>query len=204
MITKYGESLRERLCEIHTESENRSAAMDAMEQESRELLGPSVWRPLEDAKWSNSRNREEAMMPLRAVYNDLSTWPRQRLKSAVETISILTISRIFGEINSLPEEIRNQCRKATDTMAALAAVQEATTASLRGEIGQGKWDLHEAASQASFAVADSGWGGIGAAWSLLELAGTAAKVALFLEKTGASPDDVLRKVCQIWVEAAKT
>jgi hypothetical protein len=204
MIAKYGESVREQLWKIYAESETQAAAVDAMEQESRELLGPSVWRPLEDATWSSSQARENAMLPFRAIYNDLSTWPQRRLKCAVETIAILTVSRIFAEIKPLPEEIRDKCRKVTDTMAALEAAQEVSTVSLSGGIGQGKWELREAASQASFAAAEAGWGAIRAAWTLLELARTAAKAAVAAKILGASSDDVLRKACQIWIEAAKS
>jgi hypothetical protein len=204
MITKYGESVREHLGKIYVEAETRAAAVDAMEQESRELLGPAVWRPLEDAKWSCNRAREEAMLPFRSIYNDLSTWPQQRLKGAVETIAILTIRRIFAEMKPLPEKIRNQCRNVSDVTAALEAAQEASAVSLSGEIGQGKWELREAASQASSAAAEAGWGAIRAAWTLLELASTAAKAAVAAKILGASSDDVLRKACQIWIEAAKT
>jgi hypothetical protein len=204
MITKYGESVRERLREIYAEAETRTAAINAMEQESRELLGPSVWRSLEDAKWSSNRVREDAMLPLRFVYSDLSKWPQHRLKRAVETIAILTISRIFAEMKPLPEKIRNQCRNATDVTAALAAAQEVWTVSLNEGIGQGKWELREAASQASFAAAEAGWGPIKAAWALLELASTAAKVAVAAQILGGSSDDVLHEACQIWIEAAKT
>ncbi|SRR5439155_10980345 len=205
MVLKYGESVRENLSNIYSEAKTRASAVGVMEQESCGSLGPSVWRSLEDAAWSSHAVREHSMLPLRIAYNDLSTWHPQRLKNAVETIAILTVRRIFAEMKPLPEKIRNQCRNVTTQRQALEAASEIELSARESK--EAHWRTRDtiarAADQMSWAAAEAGWGAIRAAWALAELASAGAKAADAASKWGADLDDVLRKVCQIWIEAAE-
>ena len=136
MALNYGESVRENLSSIYSEAETRAAAVDAMEQESRELLGPSVWRSLENAAWSSDAVREDAMLPLRIAYNDLSNWHARQLKSVVEAITVLTVNRIFAEMKPLPEKIRSKFQDVTTPMQASEVADEATSAALAEELAE--------------------------------------------------------------------
>jgi hypothetical protein len=54
-------------------------------------LGPSVWKPLENAAWSSDAVREDMMLPLKIAYSDLSTWHPKRL--GVTATGVLTWRR---------------------------------------------------------------------------------------------------------------
>jgi len=210
MVLKHGESVRENLSSIYSEAETRAAAVDAMEQESRELLGPSVWKPLENAAWSSDAVREHEMLPLRVAYNDLSTWHPERLKFVVEGIAVLSVNVILAEMKPLPEKIRDQCRNVTTQPQAVKAADEVESVLL--SLGSNDpatshevfWATRAAANQMSWATVEASWGAIRAAWTLSELASAAAKAADVASKWGADPDDILHKVCHIWIEAART
>jgi hypothetical protein len=210
MVAKYGDSIREKLRDIRRESEIQAAAVDAMEQESRDALGPSNWRPLEEAAWSNNQRGEDELLSLMTAFKDVHKWSSQRLKHAVETVTVLTVNRIFGEMLPFPEAIREQCRNVTTTSQALEAAQEASTAALEAarpplkdvSTAERAFKLHGAAKQMSWAASEAGWGAIRAAWTFAELAGAAAKASEAASACGGNPDDILCNVCQIWIEAA--
>jgi hypothetical protein len=207
MVLKYGESIRENLSSIYSEAESQATAVHAMEQRSRESLGSSVWKPLEDAAWSSEALREDVMLLLRIAYHDFDTWHPKRLESAVETVSILTVRRILAEIEWLPEEFREECRDAVTQHQAFEAANKAASAwfSVRKESAlptESGWDLEDALKQIAWAAAGAGWGAMRAAGTLKEFASAAAKLADAASGSGADPDDVLRKACQIWILAA--
>lgn len=163
MALKCGEPVRENLSSIYSEAETRAAAVDAMEQESRELLGPSVWRSLENAAWSSDAVREDAMLPLRIAYNDLSNWRPERLKFVVDGIAVLSVNVILSEMKPLPEKIRNQCRNVTTQPQAVKAADEVESVLL--SLGPNDpatsreifWATRAAASQMSWAVVEASW-----------------------------------------------
>src|SRR5262249_2136120 len=121
MVRKYGAPVQERLSKIYSEAEIQAAAADAMQEESRQLLGPPVWRPLEDAAWLSNAVKKDAMLELEMAYNDLKTWNPMRLRLAVEAIAIYTVKEILGAIEQLPKQVRNQCRNVSNTKEALDA-----------------------------------------------------------------------------------
>jgi hypothetical protein len=203
MMAKYGDSIEDRLSSIYSESEVQAAAVVAMEQESRRLLGASVWEQLEDANWSSNQRKEAGLLPLRRAYKGVKEWSSQELKRAVETITVLMVSRIFGEMVPLPEGIRKQCRSVASTIQALEAAQEASTGKLDDVTsGVAAMEICRAALELSGAAADAGWGAIRAAWTFGELANAGAMVARAAKSWGGDPDEILCSVCQIWVEAA--
>jgi hypothetical protein len=204
MVRRYGESVQEKLSEIYTKAKIQAAAADAMQEESRQLLGPSVWRPLEDAAWSSESVRGDAMLPLRNTYADLRTWDAERLRFAVEGIAVLYVNVIVAEM-PLPEEIRTQCGDAMNQPQALEAAQAATSAAYEAarEPHTGALETARVADQMGWAVAEASWGPMRAAWTLTELASGAAKAAEAARKRGADSDDVLRQACRIWVTAAE-
>jgi hypothetical protein len=171
MITKYGESVREKLSTIYSEAKTQAVAVDAMQRAEREMLGPSIWRPLEDAAWSCNRVRENPMLPVRAAYNDLIMWDAWRLKHAVETIDIRMVNRIFAEMEPLPEEVRNQCRSVVAERQVLEAAYTVESAAFEarkppGKPGHSFWlKIEEAATEMSFAAIEASGGAIKAARS---------------------------------------
>jgi hypothetical protein len=206
MVLKYGASIREKLSNIYSEAKIQAAAADAMQEESRQLLGPSVWRPLEDAAWSSASVREEAMLPLRNAYNDSKTWNPERLRLAVEAIATFTVKEILGATEQLPTEVRDRCRNVNNTKEALDAANAAQSAVFEciksAAPGHPFWDIERVADQMSWAAMDAAWGPMRAAWALHESAEAAAKAADVVKKCGADPDDVLRQACGIWIAAA--
>jgi hypothetical protein len=207
MVRKYGESIRERLSKIYSEAEIQAAAADAMQEESRQLLGPSVWRPLEDAAWVSNTVKKDAMLELETAYNDLKTWNPMRLRLTVEAIAIYTVKEILGAIEQLPKQVRDQCLNVNNTNEALAAAHAAQSAAYNciGSAAPGHpfLEIARVAGQMSYAAMEAAWGAIKAAWALHESALAAAKTADVAKKCGADPDDVLRQACGIWITAAK-
>jgi hypothetical protein len=206
MVLKYGESVQERLSKIYTEATIQAAAVDAMQEESLQLLGPSVWRPLEDAAWSSESVREDSMSPLRNAYADLRTWNAERLRFAVEGIAILTVE-MLADVKPLPQEVRDQCRNLNTTMQALETANNAVSATFEciksAAPGHPFWDIERIADQMGTAAMEAGWGAIRAAWALEESATAAAKMAGAASKWGANPDHVLRQACRIWITLAE-
>jgi hypothetical protein len=207
MVSKYGESIRERLTKIYTEAKIQAAAVDAMQEESRQLLGPSVWKALEDAAWSSNAVKDEAMLALKTAYSDLKAWDAQRLRLAVEGIAIFTVKEILGAIEQLPKQVRDQCRSANNTKEALDATfaaQSATFECMKSAApGHPFWEIERVADQMGNAAMEASGGAIKAAWALHESALAAAKAADAAKKCGAEPDDVLRRACRIWIAAAE-
>ena len=207
MVRRYGASVEERLSKIYREAEIQAAAADAMQEESRQLLGPSVWRPLEDAAWLSNAVKEDAMLALEMAYNDLKTWNAKRLRLAVEAIATFTVKEILGAIEQLPKEVRDQCRNVNNTKEALDAAnaaQSATYECIRSAApGHPFWEIERVADQMGYAAMEAAWGAMKAAWALQESAMAAAKAAEVAKKCGADPDDVLRQACGIWITAAE-
>ena len=206
MVLKYGESIREKLSGIYGEAEKQAVAVDAMEQDSHESLGPSVWKPLEDAAWSSDAVRENEMLPLRIAYSDLSTWHRKQLKFAVEAIAIFSVREILASIERLPKEVRDQCRSVNTTKQALEAANKAVSAAYEcwheAHPGESWHRIVKVADQMGYAAMEAAWGAMRAASALEESASAVAKAADAASTWGANPDEVLRQACAIWIEAA--
>jgi hypothetical protein len=175
-------------------------------------LGPSVWKPLENAAWSSDAVREDMMLPLKIAYSDLSTWHPKRLGVTATGVAVLTVTRILAEM-PLPEKIRNQCRNAMTQPLAFEAASEATLAALEPktakEIGEedpgarrSRHAIEEAADQMSMAAMWAAGGAPLPGLTLEESAKAAAKAADAAITWGANPDDVLREACRIWVTMA--
>ena len=172
------------------------------------------YEPINNACWSSVEVRTETMLPLVAAFKNWREWDQQRIKQAVEQIAILTIKRIIAEIDYLPEKTRNLCRNVFDTTTALKAAQAAADIGVieecarmklgeAGAIREGKWAAYDAAWEASWSAAESAWGVKRveeATSSAAKAAASAARVAL-AEK--ASPDNILRAACQLWIEAVR-
>lgn len=207
MVRKYGAPVQERLSKIYSEAEIQAAAADAMQEESRQLLGPPVWRPLEDAAWLSNAVKKDAMLELEMAYNDLKTWNPMRLRLAVEAIAIYTVKEILGAIEQLPKQVRNQCRNVSNTKEALDAANAAQSAAFEcirsAAPGHPFWEIERVADQMGYAAMEAAWGPMKAAWALQESAMAAAKAAEVAKKCGADPDDVLRRACRIWIAAAE-
>jgi hypothetical protein len=172
------------------------------------------YEPINDACWSSVEVRNEAMSPLVAVLKDWQDWDQSHIKRTVEQIAIQTVKQIIAEMNYLPEKTRNQCRNVFNTTTALEAAQAAWNIEViedcaRMKLGEAsaireaKWATYEAARDASWAAAEAGGGAkkaIEATSSAATAAASAARAAM-AEKT--SPDNILRIVCQLWIEAAR-
>jgi membrane protein involved in colicin uptake len=171
------------------------------------------YEPINNACWSSEEVKTETMLPLVAAFKDWRRWDQQRIKQTVEQIAILTVKRIIAEIDYLPEKTRNQCRNVFDTTTALEAAQAASDRGViencarmkRGEAGairEAKWAAYDATWEASWSAAEAAWGVKRveeATSSAAKAAANAARVAM-AEK--ASPDNILRAACQLWIEAA--
>ena len=149
----------------------------------------------------------DEMLALKVAYNNLKTWNPKRLGPAVEGIAIFTVKEIFGAIEQLPKQVRDQCRNVNNTKEALDAAYAAVEATFEcmksAAPGHPFWEIERAANQMSDAAMEAAGGPIKAAWALHESALAAAKAADVARKCGADPDDVLRRACRIWIAAAK-
>lgn len=156
--------------------------------------------------------KAHAMLPLVAAFKDWRQWNQSHVKRTVEQIAIQTVKLVIAEMDYLPEETRNQCRKVFNTTTALEAAQAAWDIGViedcaRSKLGEAsaireaKWATYEATKIASWAAAEAGAGakGVGATWSAATAAAYAAKAAM---AERANPDLVLATACQLWIEAA--
>jgi hypothetical protein len=153
------------------------------------------------------------MLPLVAAFKDWRQWNQSHVKRTVEQIAIQTVKLIIAEMDYLPEEARNECRKVFNTTTALEAAQAACDIGViedcgrsklgeAGAIREAKWATYEATKIASWAASEAGWGAKrveAATWSAARAAAYAAKAAM-AEK--ANPDHVLSTACQLWIKAA--
>jgi hypothetical protein len=171
------------------------------------------YSPLNDACWSSAEVKTETMLPLITAFKHWREWEQSHVKRTVEQIAIKTVKLIIAELDYLPEQARNQCRKVYNTATALEAAQAAwdieaidNIAQMKfgesGAIREAKWPTLDATKEASWAAAEAGWGAKraeAATSSAARAAAYAAKAAM-AEKT--TPDNVLRAACQLWIEAA--
>ena len=153
------------------------------------------------------------MLPLIVVFKDWREWDQSRVKWTVEQIAILTVKRIIAEMDWLPEKTRNQCRNVFNTTTALEAAQAGWDRGViedcaRMKLGEpsairvAKSAAYDAAGEASWSAAEAAWGAqrVGEATSSAAKAAANAARAAMAEK--ASPDNILRAACQLWIEAA--
>jgi hypothetical protein len=167
-----------------------------------------VYGAIMDACWTSNTARQEAILPLIAAYRDCAAWPQDRLKKTVQTIAMLTVNRIIAEIN-YPEELRNECRNATDLTAALKAAQEVASVPFLSESQRafaGNYRAYlaaqNAADRAGWSAAEAAWGTKRATQVAHEAASAAAHAADASALSNRNPDDVLRTACQLWLDAS--
>ena len=69
-------------------------------------LGMPDLRPLNDARWSSSEVRTQALLPLIAALSDWAQWSSTRQQQWAKIVSINTVKRVISELPYFPDNIR--------------------------------------------------------------------------------------------------
>ena len=167
-------------------------------------------RPLNDARWSSDQARTEALLPVLLALWDWHAWDSARRVRWARRVAILTVQRIVSELPTLPDDIRDRCRRA-------ATMKEARIAAADADANADAYAATNAAAYAADAYAATN-AGVYAAYAAAYAANAGAyadayaatnagvyaayAAAYAAYAAAAAADHVLRLACEIWIEAA--